>query len=190
MQTVPSPPSGSCTTYERIQRISSDFSSSPTCADRAAAAWTSSGESQPPRRRIAYSFIIDLLSGERAVDSPYSYLARSFVRGQKCTTDRAILSSMSETRFRPEADPRPRRRRSDGERSRNVILREAAQLATVQGIDGLSISRLADAVGMSKSGLFAHFGSKQELQLATMDAADSLFAAQVLEPASGAAGGL
>ena len=65
-----------------------------------------------------------------------------------------------------EAD---RRRRSDGERSRNAILREATQLATVEGIDGLSISRLADAVGMSKSGLFAHFGSKEELQLATID---------------------
>ena len=63
-----------------------------------------------------------------------------------------------------------RKRRSDGERSRNAILREAAQLATVEGISGLSIGRLADAVGMSKSGLFAHFGSKEELQLATIEA--------------------
>jgi AcrR family transcriptional regulator len=81
-----------------------------------------------------------------------------------------------------------RKRRSDGERSRNTILREAAQLATVEGITGLSIARLADAVGMSKSGLFAHFGSKEELQLATIATAHEIFVEQVVEPASGAAG--
>jgi AcrR family transcriptional regulator len=81
-----------------------------------------------------------------------------------------------------EADQPARRRRSDGERSRNAILREAAQLATVEGIDGLSIGRLADAVGMSKSGLFAHFGSKEELQLATIETASALFDEQVVEP--------
>jgi AcrR family transcriptional regulator len=76
-----------------------------------------------------------------------------------------------------------RKRRSDGERSRSAILREAAQLATVEGIAGLSIGRLADAVGMSKSGLFAHFGSKQELQLATIETATALFGEQVIGPA-------
>ena len=76
-----------------------------------------------------------------------------------------------------------RKRRSDGERSRNAILREATRLATVEGIDGLSISRLADAVGMSKSGLFAHFGSKEELQLATIDSASSVYNELVVEPA-------
>src|SRR6478672_13847601 len=75
------------------------------------------------------------------------------------------------------------RRRSDGERSRAAILREAAQLATVEGIAGLSISRLAQAVGMSKSGLIAHFGSKQELQLATIETASAIFAEEVVEPA-------
>jgi AcrR family transcriptional regulator len=83
-----------------------------------------------------------------------------------------------------------RRRRSDGERSRNAILREAAQLATVEGIDGLSIGRLADAVGMSKSGLFAHFGSKEELQIATIETASVLFNEQVIEPASAAPSGI
>jgi AcrR family transcriptional regulator len=87
------------------------------------------------------------------------------------------------------ATERPtRRRRSDGERSRSAILDEAARLATTEGIGGLSIGRLADAVGMSKSGLFAHFGSKEELQLATVEKAGSIFTAQVLEPASDAAG--
>src|SRR6195256_2569976 len=89
------------------------------------------------------------------------------------------------------ATDRPaRRRRSDGERSRNAILREAAQLATVEGISGLSIARLADAVGMSKSGLFAHFGSKEELQLATIETASALFSELVIEPASAAPTGL
>ena len=80
-----------------------------------------------------------------------------------------------------------RRRRSDGERSRGAILDEAARLATVEGIEGLSIARLADAVGMSKSGLFAHFKSKEELQLATIEVASALFARQVIEPADAAA---
>src|ERR671938_1738425 len=82
------------------------------------------------------------------------------------------------------------RRRSDGEQSRRAILDEAARLATVEGIGGLSISRLADAVGMSKSGLFAHFGSKEELQLATVDRATSIFDAHVLEPARRASSGI
>jgi AcrR family transcriptional regulator len=79
-----------------------------------------------------------------------------------------------------------RKRRSDGERSRSAILDEAARLATVEGLSGVSIARLANAVGMSKSGLFAHFGSKEELQLATVETADALFTAQVIEPASDA----
>jgi AcrR family transcriptional regulator len=94
-------------------------------------------------------------------------------------------TEVSQTTDRPQ-----RKRRSDGERSRSAILREAAQLATVEGIGGLSISRLAEAVGMSKSGLFAHFGSKQELQLATMETAGTLFTEEVIEPALAAPTGI
>jgi AcrR family transcriptional regulator len=83
-----------------------------------------------------------------------------------------------------------RKSRSDGERSRSAILREAAQLATVEGITGLSIGRLAEAVGMSKSGLFAHFGSKEELQLATVETANAVFAERVIGPAEAARTGL
>jgi AcrR family transcriptional regulator len=88
----------------------------------------------------------------------------------------------------PDADdrfpsPPARRRRSDGERSRAAILRAAAGLATVEGLDGLSLARLAEAVGMSKSGLFAHFGSKEDLQLATIDAASAIFDELVIAPA-------
>ena len=90
----------------------------------------------------------------------------------------------------PAAAQPIRRRRSDGERSHAAILREAARLATVEGLDGLSIARLADAVGMSKSGLFAHFGSKEELQLATIDAARAIFEELVIEPAGSAPAGL
>jgi len=80
-------------------------------------------------------------------------------------------------------DARGRRRRQDGERSRAAILEAAARLATVEGLDGLSIGRLADQVGMSKSGLFAHFGSKEELQLATIELADEIFVEDVVAPA-------
>jgi AcrR family transcriptional regulator len=83
-----------------------------------------------------------------------------------------------------------RKSRSDGERSRGAILEVAARLATVEGLEGLSIARLADAVGMSKSGLFAHFGSKEELQLATVDAATDVFVSAVVEPALQAPEGL
>jgi AcrR family transcriptional regulator len=97
---------------------------------------------------------------------------------------------MTDDPTRDVPERRVRRRRSDGERSRNAILGEAARLATVEGIAGLSIGRLADAVGMSKSGLFAHFGSKEELQLATIEAAKGTFGALVLEPGLAAPAGL
>jgi len=79
-----------------------------------------------------------------------------------------------------------RRQRADGERTRRTILDAATRLATVEGLDGLTIGRLAQHTGMSKSGLFAHFGSKEELQLATIAAAQEVFDAEVLAPAMGA----
>ena len=83
-----------------------------------------------------------------------------------------------------------RKRRSDGERSRAAILEEAADLASVEGLVGLTIGRLATELEMSKSGLFAHFGSKEELQLATVESAAGIFEAHVVEPARRAPGGL
>ena len=83
-----------------------------------------------------------------------------------------------------------RRTRSDGERSRAAILAAASKLATVDGLEGLTIGRLADHIGMSKSGLYAHFGSKEELQLATIASAEEVFGADVVEPAQDAAPGL
>jgi AcrR family transcriptional regulator len=86
--------------------------------------------------------------------------------------------------------PGQRRPRSDGERTRGAILRAAASLATVDGLEGLSIGNLAAAIGMSKSGLYAHFGSKQELQLATVEEAGRIFAEEVVQPALAASPGL
>ena len=77
-----------------------------------------------------------------------------------------------------------------GQRTRASILEVAAALATEEGLDPLSIGRLAEATGMSKSGLFAHFGSKEELQLATVEHAAKLFVAEVIDPARSAPKGV
>jgi AcrR family transcriptional regulator len=90
-------------------------------------------------------------------------------------------------RTAPEAAREPgrkrRRRRSDGERSHQEILLAAARLASVEGLDGLSIGALAEHVGLSKSGLFAHFRSKEELQLETIATASAIFREEVVKPA-------
>lgn len=83
----------------------------------------------------------------------------------------------------------PRKPRSDGIRSREAIVHEAVALATLRGLEGLSIGDLAGALGMSKSGVYAHFGSKKELQLATVDEAERIFRAEVIEPALAAPAG-
>jgi len=68
-------------------------------------------------------------------------------------------------------------------RTREAILARAMDLASVEGLQGLTIGRLATELGMSKSGLFGHFGSKEELQLATVREAADRFAADVVQPA-------
>jgi AcrR family transcriptional regulator len=80
--------------------------------------------------------------------------------------------------------------KTKGERTRHAILTTAANLATEEGLDPLSIGRLAEETGMSKSGLFAHFGSKEELQIATVEHAASLFVDAVIAPARLAPKGL
>ena len=81
-------------------------------------------------------------------------------------------------------------KRPAGERTRAAILREAVSLATIDGLEGLSIGHLSAALGMSKSGVYAHFGSKQELQLATVAEAERIFRAEVLDPALAAPPGV
>lgn len=77
----------------------------------------------------------------------------------------------------------PARRVPKGARTRESILHVAVNLASVEGLEGISIGRLADELRMSKSGLFAHFGSKEDLQLATVDAAREIFIEHVVRPA-------
>jgi AcrR family transcriptional regulator len=74
-------------------------------------------------------------------------------------------------------------RHSKGQDSRATILLAAAKLATTKGLSGLSLGDLAAEVGMSKSGLYAHFKSKEELELATIETAAAIFDSEVLQPA-------
>jgi AcrR family transcriptional regulator len=72
---------------------------------------------------------------------------------------------------------------SKGEATRQAILARAFELATVNGISGLSIGRLAEETGLSKSGLFAHFGSKDALEVAVVEEASRQFVQDVMVPA-------
>jgi AcrR family transcriptional regulator len=77
-----------------------------------------------------------------------------------------------------------------GEQTRTLILNEAVALASQVGLEGLSIGSLADRLTMSKSGLFAHFGSKEDLQLLTLKQTQALFFEEVFAPALKQARGL
>ena len=77
-----------------------------------------------------------------------------------------------------------------GEQTRTLILNEAVALASQVGLEGLSIGSLAARLDLSKSGLFAHFGSKEDLQLLTLKQAQRLFQERVFSPALHAPRGL
>jgi AcrR family transcriptional regulator len=74
-------------------------------------------------------------------------------------------------------------RRPRGLKTRQTILRKAVDLASLEGLEGLTIGKLASALRISKSGLFAHFGSKEDLQCAVVDAARDIFVERVVRPA-------
>lgn len=82
------------------------------------------------------------------------------------------------------------RRQARGLRTREAILARAANIASVQGLEGLTVGSLAEQLRMSKSGLFAHFGSKEELQLATIETAREIFIKKVTRPAIAAPKGM
>lgn len=84
----------------------------------------------------------------------------------------------------------PDGRRLRGERTHQEILATAVDIGSREGLEALTIGGLASRAGVSKSGLFAHFGSKQELQLATVEAARAIFLREVIEPAFAAPEGL
>ena len=73
-------------------------------------------------------------------------------------------------------------RKAQGEGTRKAILEAAVHTASAEGLEGLTIGRLAAELSMSKSGLFAHFGSKEDLQVATVEAARSIFIREVIRP--------
>src|SRR5262245_34029493 len=92
---------------------------------------------------------------------------------------------MKTNNFSEVSESRP----SKGQASRAAILLAATKLATTKGLDGLSIGDLAAEVGMSKSGMYAHFKSKEELELATIATAADIFDREVLRPAANAPSG-
>jgi AcrR family transcriptional regulator len=91
-----------------------------------------------------------------------------------------LLFLMAET---PTAPERVDGRRVRGDNTRRAILGRAMQIASSEGLEDLSLARLAADLGMSKSGLFAHFGSKEELQLSTLRAARAVFSQRAVAPA-------
>lgn len=70
-----------------------------------------------------------------------------------------------------------------GAQTRAAVLAHAVGIASVEGLDALSIGRLAGDLAISKSGVFARFGAKEELQLATIEAAEEIFTEEVVHPA-------
>jgi AcrR family transcriptional regulator len=93
-----------------------------------------------------------------------------------------MASPDQETAALPWAPGGGRLTRAPGDRSRARVLEHAAALATLEGLDGVSIARIAAATGMPKSSVYVLFGSKQELQLATIDAARANFIRHVVTP--------
>jgi len=81
-------------------------------------------------------------------------------------------------------------RGSKGESTRAAILRAAVAVASIEGVTGLTIGRLAASTGLSKSGLFAHFGSKEALQKAVLEQAALEFRRAVIVPALRESSGL
>jgi len=81
-------------------------------------------------------------------------------------------------------------RRLRGERTRQAVAARAAAVASVHGIEGMTLSQLADEMGVSKSSIQAAYGTKEEIQLAAVSAATETFVSKVITPALGEAEGL
>ncbi|WP_269854113.1 TetR/AcrR family transcriptional regulator [Streptomyces sp. RPT161] len=84
----------------------------------------------------------------------------------------------------------PRNSFAEARRTRDRIVERSVALASLEGLEGLTIGRLAADLGISKSGLLGHFGSKEALQLAALERASAIFTASVWEPAADARPGL
>src|SRR6476660_1442543 len=77
----------------------------------------------------------------------------------------------------------PRRSNAEAAQTRTAIIDRAVHTASIEGLEGVTIGRLADDLGMSKAGVIGHFGSKTDLQRAAFHQAQEIFTAQVWEPA-------
>ncbi|WP_165985742.1 TetR/AcrR family transcriptional regulator [Streptomyces sp. YIM 98790] len=84
----------------------------------------------------------------------------------------------------------PRRSAAEARSTRERIIRRSVDVASLEGLEGLTIGRLAEDLGLSKSGLLGHFGSKEALQLATLERASVIFNSEVWNPAADARPGL
>ena len=84
----------------------------------------------------------------------------------------------------------PRRSNAEAAQTRAAIIDRAVQTASVEGLEGVTIGRLADDLGMSKAGVIGHFGTKADLQRAALHQAQQIFTEQVWEPAQDAPAGL
>src|SRR5580692_10910248 len=100
------------------------------------------------------------------------------MRAQPAATAR-LPRQLSAGAVRKHAPRRPR-----GLKTRRAILRKAVNIASLEGLEGLTIGKLAGTLHISKSGLFAHFGSKEDLQCAVVDEARDIFIEKVIRPAA------
>ncbi len=91
-----------------------------------------------------------------------------------------LTERLGDTQFAGSAS---RKRTKQGEQTRQLILRAAVAMASREGLEALTIGKLAAELQMSKSGLFAHFNSKEDLQLSTFHEACAVFNEEVLQPA-------
>ncbi|MET9296495.1 TetR/AcrR family transcriptional regulator [Streptomyces sp. NPDC003077] len=84
----------------------------------------------------------------------------------------------------------PRKSAAEARKTRERIIERGIAIASVEGLEGLTIGRLATDLGMSKAGVLGHFGTKEALQLATLEEASTIFSRTVWEPAADATPGL
>src|SRR3954467_2359309 len=77
----------------------------------------------------------------------------------------------------------PRRSNAEAAQTRTAIIERAVQTASIEGLEGVTIGRLADDLGMSKAGVIGHFGNKADLQRAALARAQAIFTADVWERA-------
>ncbi len=111
-----------------------------------------------------------------------STIVRSFCFNHKQTHTADTVTSLSDTQTRDEAAA-PQRQLLKGQQTRAAILDAALGLASHMGLEGLSIGALAEVTGMSKSGVFAHFGSREELQISVIREYHAKFEQEVFIPA-------